>query len=583
MPRDLLLVVHGAGRARGRLDDLHEPGLPPAQTMELERFVEDATARNAGSRPLLSGGEPTLRADLPRLIEIVAQACARIGETAGLRSDGAALGERRVLRGLMERGLGRLRIPFHSARADAHDWLAGWPGALRAAAAALKAAAALALPAEAELALCRPTARGLSETVELLARLSVERVLFRVPRLRFALREEAIAVAPRLPLLGASLEEAVAAAERHRLAWSVTGVPPCALPRLPPGRLNDHSVAELLPAGAAWDALRPAFATPPRASGCPRCPGAPLCEGAPADLVERFGWPEILALRGAGPELRVPDEPRSDGAASSLRVVVPSPETSGRALRQVFVRAAASGAGTLRVTGDSVFSHGEAPALLREALRLSFPRVEFCGEGSALASFDDDALHRLRRAAAFRLAFFGPDAPRHDARIGRAGAFEAGLRAARRLASLREPAHADGGSASGPEVSAHAVLASDGPAELADWAAAWESGQLPGAPAFRLGPDGGSLSALAAAAGRLASGPARDAIACRLPPCVLPRPDSVAPAPAAEASAAGDVEPGSAAAALARSDPRGGYDACMRGPSCDPSRCPGVARGWSLP
>jgi hypothetical protein len=161
---------------------------------------------------------------------------------------------------------------------------------------------------------------------------------------------------------------------------------------------------------------------------------------------------------------------------------------------------------------------------------------------------------------------YGPDAQRHEEHMGRKGAFEAALRGLRRLNEL-----------TGVAVGGYAVLHDAEP--VAEFTAAWNRGALPGPHEFRLSPRGASLDALADAARRLPPGPARDALARVLPPCLLERPEDLpVPAPRERGWGLGRNED------LPRSgsDRLGSYGACPHENECAAAaRCPGLAVGWS--
>jgi hypothetical protein len=116
--------------------------------------------------------------------------------------------------------------------------------------------------------------------------------------------------------------------------------------------------------------------------------------------------------------------------------------------------------------------------------------------------------------------FYGPDAASHDAHCGIEGGFAATVRAAQRLrakANLR--------------VGAYAIL--HDARQVPAYAAAWEDGQLPGEPRFRLSASGGSLDELIDAARALPAGRARTALMAVLPRCLSDE-------PAADAAIAAD-------------------------------------------
>ena len=70
------------------------------------------------------------------------------------------------------------------------------------------------------------------------------------------------------------------------------------------------------------------------------------------------------------------------------------PEEPTRPVKQRMVQAAQVGASTLQLLGD--LHHPEALHLVREALRLSFPRVVLTADLSGLAELEDKILFQLR-------------------------------------------------------------------------------------------------------------------------------------------------------------------------------------------
>ncbi len=214
------------------------------------------------------------------------------------------------------------------------------------------------------------------------------------------------------------------------------------------------------------------------------------------------------------------------------------------------------GARLLRVSGPGTTAHPRAAELLRECTRLSFPEIEVAGEASALARWSDAELRRLRGITRFEAAIYGPDAASHDAHTGVPGSFEAALVGLRRLESV-----------AGVRTGAFAVLHGSEPVEA--FAAAWARGDLPGAPRFRLSPEGGALNDLVSAAS-FVEGPAREALLAVLPRCLAP--SDVAPARSATVAFA---DPGDPTAYPSGSDVLGIYLPC-----CGEPRCPGRAVGW---
>jgi MoaA/NifB/PqqE/SkfB family radical SAM enzyme len=569
---DLLLpLVRPTGAVPWRLD---------ADAAPLAADDVLTTARAAAAHPgtfVLVGGDPLQREDIWDLL--AGLAAARPAPLA-LWSAGQRLDADAVAR-LRRAGVQRVHIPFLCARRDAHDWLVREPGALKAAHRAIRACVAGDLPVVAEIVVTRPTAPHLAETIEVLARLGVRAVSVRRLTQADAPGPQFVTISPRLALLEQSLERAAAVALDRRVRLALRDLPLCVAPRLRPLLATPESERWVAADGSA----APRGASAP---GCPSCPGAPYCAGAPLDYAERFGWEEFANRDEAAARIAESVAQQRDGAPSPPMVftwgtpsrlacatcgdgdtAAATAAESTRVVRARLVSAARYRPSPLRLVGADLLAHPEAPKLIYDALRL-FPRVDVAGEASAAAEWSDFDLRRLREVHRFDVAFYGPDAATHDAHCGVAGSFAATVRAAQRLrakANLR--------------VGAYAVLHDARP--VAAYAAAWQDGQLPGEPRFRLAASGGAFEELLEAARALAPGKARNALLAVLPRCLGDGGAAEAELPAVAAPAAQQrMQFGkSVPYVTGGSDPLGAFAPCQAGGStCGIGGCPGWAIGW---
>ncbi len=348
----------------------------------------------------VGGGEPTLRPDLPALLEALGD------RLLGLLTDGQALVKPEAFRPLLEAGLSRVRVPFHSARAEAHDWLEGRPGAQRRAWRALRVACEADLEVSAEVLLTRPTLLHLEATLGLLARLPLRRVVLRL------LEGDAPgypATAARVGLIAEPLQAGLETLRRAGCDVDFEGVPRCVVEGLAVRRTPR-------PVWVGVDVPEP----PPRSTGCATCPADGSCPGPSSAYVAAFGRQELP---------RAPLE--------SQPVVVRLREgLSTRHLRHLLVQVASSGARALRLEG---LDHPHGAELLGEALALCFERVEVSGRLEAVAGWSDRDRLRLRRVDHVAARRLGPDAATHDARTGRVGSWEEAAALLRKLAAQGIP------------------------------------------------------------------------------------------------------------------------------------------------
>lgn len=552
-----------------------------ASGAELSSGAIIASARAVGDEAggfVLVGGEPLARAGI---WDLVAEIAGLRPHPMGLWTPGHRL-DAAAARRLRAAGVQRVHVPFHCARQDAHDWLVGQAGALKAAHRAIRACVDGGLPAVAEIVLTRPTAAHVAETIEVLARLGVRAASVRRLTQADAPGPSFVTLSPRLALLEASLERAVAVALERRVRLTLRDLPLCVAPRLRPVLAAPESERWVTADGLA----RPRGETAP---GCPSCPGAPYCAGAPLDYAGRFGWEEFTSQAAAAERIAesvgaqraaAPSAPMVFSWHAAPRVAcaecaappaggAAAPEST-RVIRARLVAASRHRPAVLRLVDADLLAHPEAPKLIADALRL-FPRVEVAAEASAVADWSDLDLRRLREVARFDVALYGPDAATHEAHCGIPGGFAATIRAAQKLrakANLR--------------VGAYAILHDARP--VAGYAAAWGDGQLPGEPRFRLSASGGSFDELIEAARALPTGRARRALLAVLPRCLTADAglgDDAAPAapgaPAQQRLHLGRSLPYTPGGA----DPHGAFAPCANGGGpCGSAECPGWAIGW---
>jgi hypothetical protein len=486
-------------------------------------------------------------------------------------------------------GIQRVHIPFHCARQDAHDWLVGRTGALKAARRAIRACIDGELSVVAELVLTRPTMPHLAETIEVLARIGVRAISVRRLTARDANGSELVPLSPRLALLEGSLAAAAAAALRQRVRLRIFDLPLCVAPRLRPLFAAPASERWIMPDGSLGSRTE-------AGPGCATCPGLPHCGGAPGDYVARFGWEELSHSESTAVRMAEDVKGQQAGRASQPMVFEWSgphrirceacadsgeegPRTqqsheSTRILRARLVQAARYRPAVLRLVGADLLAHPQAADLVFDAVRL-FPHVEVAGEVSAVVDWSEQDLKRLKNLKRIDVALYGPEAATHDAHCGIPGAFAAMQRAVERLRKSTNIA-----------IGSYAILhdASQVPA----FAEAWSRGALPGQPRFRLSGRGSSLEELVQCARALPAGKARAALTSVLPNCLCEQ-EGLTIEESAESVVSMRADTPQQRFQFGRSvpyrpfgsDPIGAFEACQEGgEACAVTGCPGTAVGW---
>lgn len=410
-----ILVASGRSRDPGRLDSRWQFDVAPPP---LKALIE--AANTVTSRLVVGGGEPTLRNDFPHIIR-------QFGETAIVATDGLALHTERTVRSLVDNGLATVRIPIHSARSDAHDWLVGIPGAHRRIRQAIPTLRKAGVTVHAEVCLNRPTVAYLEETVAFLLMCGVRHFRFRMVRRLGPNDHNFVTTAPRYGLMQPSLDAALRTALRAGASVELEGLPHCAIPGFSDLHIPDPEW--LVPHGMA-------IIQPREASGQTECECEwSDCRGPHSDYTNLFGWSEFESERmadpctissvprplsgedakpppprqGRQPSTRISDvlrlsehanvggDPmagRTLGEAHTVVAVRFPVEESTRSIKLRLVHAAQQGADTLQIAGD--LNHPQALELIREALRLSFPKVVITGDLTGLANAPKNKLFQLR-------------------------------------------------------------------------------------------------------------------------------------------------------------------------------------------
>jgi len=407
-----IIISFPRARDTGQLDCVwNTPGPAPS----LECVI--AAAAHVDGAMALGGGEPTLRSDFPHLVEA-------FGARATFATDALALHTQAVVTSLYERGLRNVRVPVHSARADAHDWMLGIPGAHRRVRRAIEALQTAGVSMQAEVALARPTAPYLEETVAFLLRSGVTNVRFRMLRRLGPMDQRYVTTAPRFGLMEPSLDAALRLALKNDMSVELQGLPHCVIPNF-----DEFHIPE--PVWVLPEGIDAPMAFPKANGGCPGCD----CVGAPEDYVSMFGWTEFNSERAGKPKpvqsvplprsgeeamppparagrqpatrvaeaIRLAEEMNVGGDPTAGREPGPIPTLvavrfpqgeATRSIKQRLVDAAQQGATTLQVAGT--MDHSDALALLREALRLSFAQVVVTADLSGLAPQPNNKLFHLR-------------------------------------------------------------------------------------------------------------------------------------------------------------------------------------------
>ncbi len=412
----------------------------------LVALLEEGRAAGSRAGVWLAGGEITLRADLPRLVEAARHA----GYTrVGIQTNGRILATRGAAERLRAAGLTDAIVAIHAADAALHDWLVQAQGAHAQATLGIRRLAAAGVATRINTVLTRSGVLEIAALSRLPKRLGAEGHRWILARPEGAAQTEARMLVPRLALLREPLSEALQNAWTERLDVETVGLPLCVSPEVRSAaadRLDLPAAERRFPSGMDELPAGHQYGTP-----CAACTLRSACRGLPTGYADRFGWDEVVPpgesraaepshnvsanQSGSSASLPPPRAGRPPGTSVTWARVwrggdpVPGasnpiddplllpvealctigcascavrdaygaewPTESGRALRQRVVRAASEGVRGLVFTGASPWSHPALPAAIREARRLGLTRIEVWGPIEPLATLDGPTAERL--------------------------------------------------------------------------------------------------------------------------------------------------------------------------------------------
>ncbi|TWG00285.1 radical SAM protein [Kitasatospora viridis] len=200
----------------------HEPRLTRDQAV---RAVEVAAAIGTVSGVVFTGGEPTLRKDLPDLIR---HASAKGFTSIGLQTNGHRLADPGYFELLVGSGVTQVLLSLHGASPGTHDRIARRPGSF---ALALRALASLAaddrVRAEVNFVVCAQNASETEEFLDLVRRVAPgAAVRYSLPIVEGAAHDNAESTLPSLRTFVERVSAALARAAGD-VQVSVANVPPC--------------------------------------------------------------------------------------------------------------------------------------------------------------------------------------------------------------------------------------------------------------------------------------------------------------------------------------------------------------------
>lgn len=264
---------------------------PDRGTAEVRALLEEA--RRHADELVLTGGEVTIRPDLP---EVVAHARKLGFRVIQLQTNGRVLGSPRALARLVEAGITEVSPAVHGPTAEIHDALTRRPGSFRQTVQGIRNARAHGLPVLVNSVITRANHQLLPALADLLVALGVQQFQLAFVHPLGTAAERYEEVVPRLSAVAPHARQAVARGFARGVRAMTEAIPLCfmrgwerfaAEAIIPPTRIVD----------AAWTVadytrLR---VEEGKAKGppCAACARRDVCEGPWREYPAHFGWEEF--------------------------------------------------------------------------------------------------------------------------------------------------------------------------------------------------------------------------------------------------------------------------------------------------
>ncbi len=268
---------------------------PDKTTEEVLGILDDARAW--ADEVVFTGGEITVRRDLPELIEYARSIGFRIIQ---LQTNGRMLSVPRVVERLAAAGVTEFSPALHGPNAAIHDGSTSVKGSFRQTLTGIRNVRRIGLPVVLNSVITRANHRHLRAMARLFVALEVDQFQFAFVHALGSAAAHFDEVVPRLSAVGPYAREALEVGEAAGVSCMTEAIPLCFL-----GRFAHLAAEWRIPRTRIYDAdqivedytetrLREGKAKGPPCEGCA---ARDRCEGPWREYPARFGWGEFVPLR----------------------------------------------------------------------------------------------------------------------------------------------------------------------------------------------------------------------------------------------------------------------------------------------
>lgn len=262
--------------------------------------IRSALKKNSGCRDtvVFTGGEPTVRKDLPELARFAREDCGY--KNIVIQTNGRMFAYMDYAAPLVKAGANQFMVSIHGHRAALHDHLTTQRDSFAETALGIKNLKALGQTVATNTVITKPNYRNLPEISRMLCALGIEQMQFAFLHIEGKAKVNAAGIVPPMTLVIPYLFHALDIAAGNKRVALTEGIPLCMLK----GREEFASEAlhrnvRVVDEGGDIDEFQGHRRTNLKAKGpeCRGCRRFDACEGPWADYPEMFGWKEFKPPR----------------------------------------------------------------------------------------------------------------------------------------------------------------------------------------------------------------------------------------------------------------------------------------------
>ena len=250
-------------------------------------------ARRFSDEVVFTGGEVTIRKDLPSLVEHAKNIGFRLIQ---IQTNGRMLAYKGLINELVNAGATEFSPALHGHTAKLHDYLTRSPGSFDQTITGLRNLKARNLPVVTNTVITRSNFRHLEEIALLLIRHGVTQYQFAFVHALGSALENFESIVPRMKLISPHVMKGLEAGRKRDVRCTTEAIPACILPGY-----EEHMAEWILPDSRIYDGANvlDSYASyrinEGKAKGpdCMSCFYNRTCEGPWREYAEKFGWEEF--------------------------------------------------------------------------------------------------------------------------------------------------------------------------------------------------------------------------------------------------------------------------------------------------